>query len=48
MWNEDDVCSEWFEMAQGLLEGCVLSPLLFSVFFAAILVVAIERFREDS
>ena len=36
----------------GLRQGCVLSPLVFSDFFAAMLVLLvvplIERFREDA
>ena len=30
------------------LQGCVLFPLLFNVFFAAMLFVALERFSEDA
>ena len=39
--------SEWFKVAQGLHQGCVLSPLLFDIFFAAILRVVLERFSKD-
>ena len=46
--NKDGQCSEWFEVAQGLRQGCVLSPPLLNVFFAAILLVALERFGKDA
>ena len=46
--NDDVRCSKWFEVAQALCQGCVLSPLLFNVFFAAILLVALERFSKDA
>ena len=46
--SDDGRCSEWFEVAQGLLQGCVLSPLLFNVFFPAILRVVLERFSKDA
>ena len=46
--SDDGRCSEWFEVAQGLRQGCVLSPLLFNVFFSAILRVILERFSKDA
>ena len=41
-------CSEWFEVAQGLRQGCVLSLLLLNVFIAAILRVVQEIFSKDA
>ena len=43
----DGVCSDWFEVKQGLREGWILSPLLFNMFFAAVLNVVLQRFSED-
>ena len=46
--TEDGECSEWFEVGQGLRQGFVLSPLLFNVFFAAVLHIALERFSRNA
>ena len=44
----DDVCSNWFEVEQGLRPRCVLFPLLLKIFFAAVLTVVFQRFSEDT
>ena len=45
--NHDGVCSGCFAMKQGLGQRCVLTPLLFSVSFAAFINVVYTRFKAD-
>ena len=44
---DDRVCSGWFAVEQGLRQGCVFAPLLFNIFFAAVINVAFTRFTAD-
>ena len=44
---DDGDFSAWFNVCQGLRQGCVPSPLLFNILFAAFIVVVLQRFAED-
>ena len=45
---DDDICSDWFQVDQGLRQAWVLSPLLFNIFFGAVLTVVLQRFSKDT
>ena len=39
--------SAWFNVCQRLRQGCLSSPLLFNILFAAVIIVVVQRFAED-
>ena len=45
---DEHVCSDWFDVEQRLRQGCVLSTLLFTIFFVAVLTVVLQRFSKDA
>ncbi|CAB1101768.1 unnamed protein product [Ectocarpus sp. CCAP 1310/34] len=45
--TDDGQYSEWFGVGQGLRLGCNLASLLFNLFFAAMLMVAVAEFDKD-
>ena len=44
---DDRVCSRWFAVEQSLRQGCMLEPVLFNIFFAAVINLASTRFTAD-
>ena len=42
------VYSDWFEVEQGIRQGCVLSQLLFDILFADELTVGLRRFSKNN
>ena len=44
---DDRVSLGWFAVEQDLRQGCVFAPLLFDIFFVAVINVASTRFKAD-
>ena len=45
--TDDGGHPEWFNLSQGLRQGCVQSPLLFNGFVAAVIHAVLVRFSKD-
>ena len=46
---DDGDFSTWFNVCQGLRQGCALSPLVLNIFFAtAIIIMALQNFAVTS
>ena len=44
---DDKVCSRWFAVEQGFCQGCILVPLLFNMFVAAVVNTAFTSFEAN-
>ncbi|CAB1101371.1 unnamed protein product [Ectocarpus sp. CCAP 1310/34] len=45
--TDDGQYSQWFHVGQGLRQRCNLAPLLFNLWFAAMLMIAVAKFDKD-
>ena len=46
--TDDGEHFEWLDVTQALRQGCVLSPLLFNIFFGAVTHAVVVRFSVDA